>query len=58
MKTTREYDKHRSDSIQGTEYIAAQIEGFLGQKLKIYNEKSGETSRNLWKICNIADQKT
>ena len=26
---------HRSDSIQGTDYIATPIEGFLGQKFKI-----------------------
>ena len=27
--------KHRSDSIQGTDYIVTPIQGFLGQKLKI-----------------------
>ena len=26
---------HRSDSIQGIDYIATQIQGFLGQQLKI-----------------------
>ena len=26
---------HRSDSIQGTDYIATSIQGFLGQKMKI-----------------------
>ena len=26
---------HRLDSIQGTDYIATPIQGFLGQKLKI-----------------------
>ena len=26
---------HRLDSIQGTDYIATSIQGFLGQKLKI-----------------------
>ena len=29
------YILHRSDSIQGTDYIATPIEGFLGQKLSI-----------------------
>ena len=26
---------HRSDSIQGTDYIATPFQGFLGQKMKI-----------------------
>ena len=33
---------HRSDSIQGTDYITTPIQGFLGQKLKIYNDQSVE----------------
>ena len=32
---TRMHNMHRSDSIQGTDYIATPFQGFLGQKLKI-----------------------
>ena len=39
----RPLQKHGPDSIQGTDYIATQMKGFLGQKLKIENDKSGET---------------
>ena len=33
---------HRSDSIQGTDYITTPIQEFLEQKLKIENDKSVE----------------
>ena len=34
--------KHRSDSIKGTDYIATPVQGFLGQKVKIWNDESVE----------------
>ena len=34
-KFTPSHRTHRSNSIQGTDYIATLIQGFLGQKLKI-----------------------
>ena len=34
---------HRSDSIQVTDYIATQIKGFLGQQLKVSDDRSVET---------------
>ena len=53
---------HRSDSIQGTDYIATPVIGFPGQKFKIYTLVMTNQERlylgNLQKFCNIVGPKT